>query len=364
MRPYCHGFRLFPFSFGISDGFSSGIHRSFYRRMAHLGLAVTAVLCFAAQARAASCLTESEMTNGQRAEFVRAMRALEAPILAGNTDGVKALTIAPVAASFDGIAQSVQGLSPLIQGATFTVSSMYLLNASDVKAGAEETQFFCSVGSSSLVVTITIPQLPPGVYVLALLHATGVEHPQQVSMILQQEQTADDKGPGAWKLAGFFVRPMSLGGKEGIWYWAKAREYAKNKQDWAAYFYYQTAAFLLAPVDFLSSPNLEKLQKETQAAKPAALPGQNPMKLEADGKSFEITGFRTDAFANELDLVVTYQTKSTADPVAARTEIIEVMKALLAAHPELRQAFHGLWVYAEAENQRPFAIEMGMGDIH
>jgi hypothetical protein len=40
------------------------------------------------------------------------------------------------------------------------------------------------------------------------------------------------------------------------------------------------------------------------------------------------------------------------------------MKALLAEHPELRQAFHGLWVYANAPNQRPYAIELPMGDIH
>lgn len=364
MHPHYQGSCLSGTHFDSPAPFSFGIPKSFYRQIAHFGLAAAAVLCFAPQAKAVSCLTESQMTNGQRAEFVRAMRALEAPIQAGNTDGVKALTIAPVAANFEGIAQSVQALSGQIQGASFTVNSMYLLNAADVKAGTEETQFFCSVGSSPLVVTITIPQLPAGVYLLALTHATGVEHPQQVSMILQQEQTAnDDKGPSAWKLAGFFARPMTLGGKDGLWYWTKGREYLKSKDDWNAYFYLQTAAFLLTPVDFLSSPNLEKLQREMQAVRPAGLPGQTPMVLEAYGKSFYITGLRTDAFSGELDLVVNYRTKSVTDPVATRTEIIEVMKALLTAHPEIRQAFHGLWVYAEAENQRPFAIEMAIADV-
>ncbi len=39
------------------------------------------------------------------------------------------------------------------------------------------------------------------------------------------------------------------------------------------------------------------------------------------------------------------------------------MKALLSRRPELREAFHGLWVYANAENQRPFAIELPMNQI-
>jgi hypothetical protein len=304
------------------------------------------------------------MTNAQRADLVRALRTLEAPIQAGNAGAVKALTIPAVAASFEEIAQGVQSLSQQIQGAAFTVNSMYLLNAADVKPGTEETQFFCAVSSSSLVVTITIPQLPAGIYLLGLLHATGVEHPQQVSMILQQvPPDGGDRSGTDWKLAGFFVRPMSLGGKEGTWYWSQARTYAQKKENWNAYFYYQTAAFLLRPVDFLSSPNLEKLQKEAQAARPADVPGAQPLKLAASGKTFEITGLRTDGFSGELDLVVNYRTRSVADPVAARTEILEVMKALLAAHPELRQAFHGLWVYAEAEGQRPFAIEMPVAQV-
>jgi hypothetical protein len=368
MRLHCQGSRPpryaadgpSPFSFGIPGGF----YLRFCRQIAHFGFAAAVLLCFATQARAISCLTESQMTNGQRAEYIRAMRALEAPIQAGNVDAVKTLTISAVATNFDGIAQDIQTLSGQIQGAAFTVTSMYLLNASDVKPGTEEAQFFCSVGSSQLIVTITIPQLPAGIYLLALTHATGVDHPQQVSMILQQEATpTDEKGAAAWKLAGFFVRPMTLAGRDGQSYWTRAREFDKNKQEWNAFFYYQTAAFLLTPVDFLSSPNLEKLHTETAAVRPSGLPGQEPMKLDANGKSFNVTGLRADAFSGQLDLVVNYKTQSVADPVAARTEIIEVMKALLAAHPELRIGFHGLWVYADAGNERPFAIEMAMADI-
>jgi len=39
------------------------------------------------------------------------------------------------------------------------------------------------------------------------------------------------------------------------------------------------------------------------------------------------------------------------------------MKALLNEHPELRDGFHGLWVYAHYANGQSFAIEMPMKQI-
>lgn len=156
---------------------------------------------------------------------------------------------------------------------------------------------------------------------------------------------------------------MTAAGHDGVWYWTAARNYAQRKQDWNAYFYYQTAAFLLNPVDFMSSPNLEKLQKETQLVRPPEAPGANPLVLKAGGQSFNITSMRTDTFSGGLDLVINYQTKDVSNPVATHTEIVELMKAMLAQYPELRQGFHGLWVYAHAENQNPYAIELPMNEI-
>jgi hypothetical protein len=50
--------------------------------------------------------------------------------------------------------------------------------------------------------------------------------------------------------------------------------------------------------------------------------------------------------------------------VATRARNLEVMKATLAAHPELREGFHGLWVFAEAPPERPYGNELAMSDIH
>jgi hypothetical protein len=310
-------------------------------------------------AQAVSCTTQSQMTPAERSLYEQAARSLGTQIQAGNVAGVRANTIASVAAQFDPMAASIQQAAPQIQKATLTVDALYSLNAADLKGGEDQAQFFCALPSSSLVVTITIPKLPPGNYAVAVLSATGVEQPQRISMILQNEPA----GSAQWKLAGLFIRPLTAAGHDGVWFWRQARAYGEKQQNWNAYFYYQTAEALLNPADFFSSPNLQKLQKEAQEVRPENLPGQNPLPLSADGQSLEITGLRTESFQGGLDLVVDYKAKDVSGPVATRTQILGLMKAVLGQYPELRSGFHGLWVYAYPDNGQPFAIELPMNQI-
>lgn len=307
-------------------------------------------------AHAVSCTTESQMTAAQRATLERASLALADAVQTANLTALQGQTLPSVAAKFSGIASSVQAVQPFLQHATLTADGIYALDATAL-TNAQEAQFFCGVPGSALIVTVTIPNLPPGQYALAILHATGVEHPQQISLILASE-------PDGWKLAGFFTRPMTLGGHDGIWFWRQARAYAGKKQDWNAWFYYQTAQYLLNPVDFLSSPNLQKLLREAEDVQPGGLPGEQPMSLTGDGQSFEITNIHSGELADQLDLVVNYKAATQQDPVAARAQVTAVMRALLQQHPELASAFHGLWVYADAPGgQPPFALELPMSQI-
>jgi hypothetical protein len=188
------------------------------------------------------------------------------------------------------------------------------------------------------------------------VHATGVQHPQQIAFLLQKN--------GEWQLAGFFVKPMLVAGHDSLWYWIKGRAFAKQGQKWNAYFYYELAAYLATPADFLSSPNLEKLLQEMAASKPSGLPGEQPMLVTAANKTYSINDLHTDSSLGGLDLVMRYAATDTSDPVAARAANLEVMKAILEAHPELREGFHGLWVFAEAPNQRPYGNELAMSEIH
>lgn len=308
---------------------------------------------------AVSCNTQSQMTQAERSLYEQAARSMGTQIQAANVTAVRADTVSAVAAKFDPVAASIQQVAPQIEKAKLTVDALYNLNALDMKAGADPVEFFCSVPGSSLMVTVTIPQLPPGNYALAVLHATGVEQPQQLSLILEN----DPAGSAHWKLAGLYIRPLTTAGHDGVWFWTQARAFAGKQQNWNAYFYYQTAEFLLNPVDFFSSPNLQKLQKEAQGVRPAELPGQDPLILKAGSESLEITGVRAESFQNGLDLVVDYKAKDVTGPVATRTQILELMKAMLGRYPELRAGFHGLWVYAYSNNGQPFAIELPMNQI-
>jgi hypothetical protein len=305
---------------------------------------------------AVSCTTQAQMAEADRASLVQAGKTLASAVQSGNAAAVQALTIPKVKAQFDGIASTIEQTAPLLTGATITIDALYGLDASDLKSSAEDTQFFCGVPGSPLHVDFTIPQLPQGRYALVVVHATGVSKPQQIAFLLQKN--------GDWQMAGFFVKPLLVAGHDSVWYWTRARAFDQKNQKWNAYFYYTTAAYLASPADFLTSTNLEKLNQETANARPEGLPGAQPMVVSEGNQTYSISDLHTDGSLGGLDLVIRYAATNVGDPVATRARNLEVMKATLAAHPELREGFHGLWVFAEAPPERPYGNELAMSDIH
>ena len=305
---------------------------------------------------AVSCTTQAQMAEADRASLVQAGKTLASAVQSGNAAAVQALTIPKVKAQFDGIASTIEQTAPLLTGATITIDALYGLDASDLKSSAEDTQFFCGVPGSPLHVDFTIPQLPQGRYALVMVHATGVSKPQQIAFLLQKN--------GDWQMAGFFVKPLLVAGHDSLWYWTRARAFDQKNQKWNAYFYYTTAAYRASPADFLTSTNLEKLNQETANSRPEGLPGAQPMVVSEGNQTYSISDLHTDGSLGGLDLVIRYAATNVGDPVATRARNLEVMKATLAAHPELREGFHGLWVFAEAPPERPYGNELAMSDIH
>jgi hypothetical protein len=309
-------------------------------------------------AQAASCKTQAQMTGPERDLLAGTTRTLVGQIKTGNAEGLRANTLPAVAADFSGIAATVDNLKTLIGAATITVDSLYSLDSSTEAPGAARTDFFCG----SPVVVLNIPNLPPGIYALALVHATGVPKPQQIALILAQ-------GPDhRWMLGGLIPKPMTEAGHDGLWYWASAREFAQKKMNWDAWFYYRIAAYYLSPVDFLSSPNLEKLQQEQEQVKPESLPVEKPLTLGLDGSSFQVTSIDTTTELGPFDLEVQYspdtaQIAQLRDPQSARKEVTQVMLALLSQHPELQSGFHGIWVHANQGTNSLFSLELPMDQI-
>ena len=316
------------------------------------------LLLGAPQAWAVACKTQAAMSEAERNALVQAARNIATDVQGGRTADLQAATVPAVASNFQPIQQSAAALMPLITGATITVNAVYQLDASDAKPGEDQTQFFCDSGDTSSHVTFSIQHLPPGQFAFALLHATGVAKPQQLALLLQQQAAGTP-----WQLAGFFPKPLTVAGHDGLWYWKQARAYTQKKQPWNAWFSYTNAFYLLEPAGFFSSSNLEKLVDEQQAAHPADLPGKAPLTVTASGAPEKITSLRTDDALGGLDLVLHYDAAGSTDPVAARAHAVAVMKALLALHPELREGFHGLWAFADAGSGQPFSLELPMQEL-
>jgi hypothetical protein len=329
--------------------------------LALLALATTVGL---PTAYADSCTTQAQMTPSQRTDFSRAATMLVGYVQNGDVQGLRADTLPAVAADFSGIANSAQTLKPQIAQAGLTVEALFAFEAAQPAAGAQSqgSQFFCSPAGSTMTVVLNFSGLPPGKYALAILHATGVPKPQQISIILAQDTD------GRWKLAGISSKPLMLAGQNGLWYWSHGRDYAAKKDDWAAYFYYQIATFLVIPADYVSSPNADKLRREAGQLHPQNLPGDQPATVNANGLSFQITHVDTSADLGPLDLTIHYnpnaqEAAQLRDPVTARKQVLNLMSGMLAMHPGLRTAFHGLWVYADSGNATVFALELPMDQI-
>jgi hypothetical protein len=327
-------------------------------RRALLSLVMVAAALVPRAVTAASCKTQSQMTAAERDALSSAARTIGSEVQNGDVRAVQANTIPAVAADFSGIAGSIGTLKPLVQQATITVDNLFLLDASGEAPGSARTDFFCG----SPVVVMNLTDLPPGSYALAILHATGVPKPQQISLILAA--TPDHR----WMLGGFFVKPMTQAGHDGLWYWTSARNYAQKNMNWDAWFYYRIAAESLDPVDFLSSPNLDKLQAEEDKVKPDNFPGAKPLTVDAHGSSFQVTSIDTTTTFGPLDLEIHYtpdaaQAAQLHDPPSARKQVTELMTALLAQHPDLPDAFHGIWVQADGGSASLFSLELPMNQI-
>lgn len=330
-------------------------HLRFAAVLLSLGLA-----CLAPHARAVSCTSQGELSQVDRSSLISAATPLAVAVAAQNFDPLKAALLPAVLPDWEGIRSVAQGAKPLLQGGELHWRNTYLLDATDLKAPAD-TQFFCSNADNSATVTVNLRSLPAGKYALMIADFSGSPQAGQLGLILGFD--------GSWKLGGLFAREGLLDGHDAIWYWTQARDTARKNptpKSWSAWFLFDTARFLELPVDFISSPNLEKLNREQQnlASPHESLPlTVNPTDAADAGKSWKITGLRIDTTLHTPDLGLTYEGSGLTDPIAARHEAIQVMSGLLHEHPELRQSFHGLWAYAEKDSKQSYAIELAMRDI-
>ena len=322
------------------------------------GLVVGGLLGGPLPGHATSCTTQAELQPQDRDALTAVGGRLATAVAGEDYSTLQAALLPAEASEWEGIHDSAQLGAPLLKGGRMELDNLYLLDASSQTATAD-TQFFCSNASGSMTVTMNMRSLPPGKYAVVLADAAGAALGGQMGIVLAWDPTS---APAAWKLAGLSVRQGNFDGHDGVWYWSRARELAKDGQAWSAWYSYETARYLLLPVDFISSPNSDKLGQEQGQVKngPADV---FPYALQDGDRTWKIDAVRLDASLRQADLAVVYEATGVTDAAAVRTEATAVLAALLKAQPGLRQNFHGLWAVAVKDGKRSPVMELPMGQI-
>ena len=318
-------------------------------------------------ASAEVCTTQSQMKDADRDSLAGAARALTQQVVANDATGLRAKTSEDLAKDFGAVTFLVASTAPRVAGGIPVVDQVYLLDATQIKpaanGGESEAQFFCSLNRSVAETDFVIPGLKPGMYGFAGVRVEHGATPWRISYLLERDGTT-------WKMAGIYPVAATAAGHDGLWYWKDARQRAAEKQPWNAWLEYGQAETLLRPAAFVNSTHLEKLHTEQSAAAPAAVSEgvstEAPLVIKsADGAEFHVTSMRLDdaAGGDRPDVAVHLRVEPLADVAAARKRNEDAMRAVLVAYPELRKAFHGIAVVAEAPGATPFTSELQMTDI-
>jgi hypothetical protein len=333
----------------------------FNLKLHHLCIVVACLLAWPAAGNATSCTSQAQLQPQDRDALTGVAGRMAEAVAAQDYAALKSALLPAVSPDWDGIRGAVEQTAGLLKGGQIQLRNMYLLDANSLTAPAD-TQFFCSNTTGSMMVTVTMRALPPGRYAVVLGEAAGSPNLGQIGFIFAWDRT---EATPAWKLGGVAVRPGIFDGHDGVWYWSHARDLARTdmKYDpWSAWFSYEAARVLLLPVDFVSSPNLEKLGQEQSQIKNSPQDAF-PYSLQDGTRNWKIDSVRLDPSLLHADLAVVFESTGVTDPAAQKTEAIAVLSALIKAQPGLRSNFHGLWAYSVKDGKQTPVLELPMEQI-
>jgi hypothetical protein len=274
----------------------------------------------------------------------------------GDVAGIKTNSIPQITGDFGAIEQAVVTNKTYLAEGQATISGTYLLDASQAKAPLPRAEFYCGIYNSPDRLAFFIPNLPPGRYAIVIQKVNGKD-PITLTLVLENVGAT-------WKLAGYYPRLDEIGGHDGQWYLTRAREYKAKGQSHNAWFYYLTAWDLTAPVEFMSTPQLDKIADEMQSARPSDLPSEaSPLSLSAGGKVYKVTELSAVPVDNNLDLRVRYENAQAANSEAAFQDNMAVIKAIVAKYPELRDGFNSVIARAVDSSGHEYGSVLPMKDV-
>jgi hypothetical protein len=302
-----------------------------------------------------TCYTSADMDAPTKSAIDAAARQDFNYASQGDVFDLKQNATPDLASHFGGIEGLVIDQKSAYTGATATIRDEYLLDASGTAPSAR-AEFFCGIYNSPQRSAFVINNLPPGRYAIVIQDVTTSKGPYALSLILKQQN-------GAWKLAGYYSKSTQIAGHNGDWYLSKARDFKSKGETRDAWFYYMTAWDLLAPVDFISTPKLDKIADEMQAVRPSDLPTGGPVDLVTANKTYKLTRIFPDRSDDGLVLVVKYQSPDISNTQQTFEDNMTVIKALVKKYPEYRDAFTGVVARAVSPSGGEYASLLPMKDV-
>ncbi len=326
-------------------------------RMCRNTLMPAALLFFAiAPAVAQVCQTSADMDAAISSALVSTAQRYYGMVTQGDVASLRQNAIASLASNFVGIEAAVTESKGNLLGVQPAPRPPYLLKA-DGTAPLARAEFLCGVfnqnGQTANSAVFVIPNLPPGIYGVTILDAATSKGAYTVTFVLQQDGTA-------WKLAGFYVKPVQAAGHDGQWFATRAGEFKAKGEMRNAWLYAAQARELLVPVPFMSTLATDKLYDEFQSVKPADLP---PPDITADGKTFKITSLFLLPVNDEIDLIVKYASADVSNTAQTFQDNQAIIKAVVAKYPEFRDGFDSVVVRAVEPSGRDFGSLLPMKEI-
>ncbi|HLK33506.1 MAG TPA: hypothetical protein VKT29_10485 [Terriglobales bacterium] len=321
-----------------------------------------------------ACLTASDMGAGAVTTLQSTAKRYFQMAAQGDSAALQQNAIPSLAANFAGVEGAINDHKADFAGAQTSVRPPYVLEAPG-SAPQQRAEFFCGIYNSPDRVGFSIPGLPPGTYAVVIQDVTTPKAARYSVTMVLEEQAADGAAPAqaenpeaalasaTWKLAGYYVRPETVNGHDGQWFWDKARQYKSQGQMLNAYYYYVEARQLLSPVDFMGTPQLDKIYDETQQAVPKDMPVNGPVDNVIGGQTYKLAQVFPVPVGEQLDLVLKYQVPDISDTTKTFQQNMTLIKAFVAKYPEVRSAFDAIVARAVNPSGQDYGSLLPMKEI-
>ncbi len=290
---------------------------------------------------AQSCQTRDEAPEQIKTAVETGAQKVFEQAAKGDVNGMKANAMPSLQSGFDGIATAISDNKAGIEGARSQLRASFLLDTGATPA--PDGRFYCGVfganGMTGGSAEFDLPGLPAGKYAIVIQDLTGGKAPFALTTIFQDS--------GGWKLAGFYIRPESAIGHDGLWYLERARDFKGKGQAHSAWINYVTSWDLMAPVTFIETRLLSKITQESNSIHPKDIPGGgNAVDYSANGKTYKILSMSVIHNEKTMDLSIKYSVPSTADFNATQADARNLANAYVAQYPELKEVVNNVWTHA------------------